>query len=76
MTIAGANLLLVALTALPFVPSNAGQDLGFSTPADHGVLLAALPAALWQFDLQSVASQEIIALSVIALGCQALRIWP
>lgn len=78
VTVAGLNLLLVALTTLPFVPSNAPWVRIWDFPRQQitALLLVALLAALWQFELQWVGSQAIIALSMIALGCQALRIWP
>ena len=78
ITIAGTSLLLVALTALPFIPSNASWIRVWDFPRQQiaSLLLAILLAALWQFDLRSVGSQAIIALSAIALGCQAFRIWP
>ena len=77
-TIVGANLLLVALTALPFIPSNASWIRVWDFPRLQiaTLQLALLFAALWQLDLRSVGGLAIIALSMIALGCQAFRIWP
>ena len=77
MTIAGANLLLVALTVLSLIQSNASWVRVWDFPRQQiaALLLAALLAALWQLDLRSVAALAIIALSAISLGCQAFRIW-
>ena len=78
VAVAGANLLLVALTALAFLPSNESWVRIWDFPRQQiaALLLTALLAALWQFDLRSLGAQAIIALSAIALGCQAFRIWP
>jgi endonuclease/exonuclease/phosphatase (EEP) superfamily protein YafD len=78
VTIAGASLLLVVATALSFIPSNQAWIRVWDFPRQQVAILLAivLLAALWQLDLRSLAGQAIIALPLIALGCQAYRIWP
>lgn len=76
--ISSANILLVAVTALPFVPSNASWIRVWDFPRQQVavLLVIVLAADLWLLDLRSLKGQAVIALSVIALACQGYRIWP
>lgn len=78
MTIAAASVLLAALTLLPFIPSNTSWIRIWDFPRQQiaALLLAVLLAALWLLDLRSMGGQAVVALSVIALSGQAVRIWP
>jgi endonuclease/exonuclease/phosphatase (EEP) superfamily protein YafD len=78
LTIAGANLLLVGVTALSFIPSNESWIRVWDFPRQQIATLLALVllAAFLLLDPRSVAGLATIALSLIALGCQTYRIWP
>jgi endonuclease/exonuclease/phosphatase (EEP) superfamily protein YafD len=78
LTIASANLLLVGVTALSFIPSNESWIRVWDFPRQQIATLLALVllATFLLLDPRSVAGLATIALSLIALGCQTYRIWP
>jgi endonuclease/exonuclease/phosphatase (EEP) superfamily protein YafD len=74
----GASVLLIVVTVLPFIPTNAAWVRVWDFPRQQiaALLVAALFGAFWQLDVRTPLTQVLVILSFAALGVQAWQIWP